>query len=59
MDFNKIEDSIMKNAMDIFKQSAVDFFKLDTKIIAPANTELKTIDIKNKFYRLHFLHRGW
>ncbi|SDL20288.1 hypothetical protein [Clostridium cochlearium] len=26
MDFNKIEDSIMKNAMDIFKQSAVDFY---------------------------------
>ncbi|MBE6064442.1 DUF4351 domain-containing protein [Clostridium cochlearium] len=49
MDFNKIEDSIMKNAMDIFKQSAVDFFKLDTKIIAPANTELKTIDIKTNF----------
>lgn len=49
MDFNKIEDSIMKNAMDIFKQSAVDFFKLDTKIAAPANTELKTIDIKTNF----------
>lgn len=49
MDFNKIEDSIMKNAMDIFRQSAVNFFKLDSKIVAPANTELKTIDIKTNF----------
>lgn len=39
----------MKNAMDIFKQSAVDFFKLNTKILAPANTELKSIDIKTNF----------
>ncbi|OFI06484.1 hypothetical protein CLOACE_09840 [Clostridium acetireducens DSM 10703] len=49
MDLKKIEDSIMKNAMDIFKQTAVDFFNLKTKIIAPANTELKTIDIKTSF----------
>jgi predicted transposase/invertase (TIGR01784 family) len=49
MDYNKIEDSIMKNAMDIFKQSAVNFFNLKTKIIAPANTELKDVSIKTNF----------
>ncbi|WP_066827666.1 hypothetical protein, partial [Clostridium tepidiprofundi] len=49
MDYSKIEDSIMKTAMDIFKQSAVNFFNLKTKIIAPANTEIKDISIKTNF----------
>ncbi|KYH23700.1 hypothetical protein CLTEP_28310 [Clostridium tepidiprofundi DSM 19306] len=48
MDYSKIEDSIMKTAMDIFKQSAVNFFNLKTKIIAPANTEIKDISISSK-----------
>lgn len=43
MDYNKIEDTVLKKAMDIFKQSAVDFFEIDTKIIASAETEIKEI----------------
>lgn len=44
MDYNKIEDSVLKKAMDIFQQSAVNFFGIPTKIIAPAQTEIKNID---------------
>jgi hypothetical protein len=36
MDYNKIEDAVLKKAMDVFKQSAVNFFGIDAKIIAPA-----------------------
>jgi hypothetical protein len=46
MDYNKIEDAVFKKAMEIFKDSASEFFDLDLKIIAPAETELKNIDIK-------------
>jgi hypothetical protein len=49
MDYNKIEDSVLKKAMDIFKQSAVDFFGITTKIIAPAQTEIKNIEINTSF----------
>ena len=38
MDYNKIEDAVFKKAMDIFKDSASEFFNLDLKIIAPAET---------------------
>lgn len=46
MDYNKIEDAVFKKAMDIFKDSASEFFNLNLKIIAPAETEIKSIDIK-------------
>lgn len=49
MDYNKIEDAVFKKAMSIFQQSAVDFFNIDTKIIAPAQTEIKNIDIKSNY----------
>lgn len=49
MDYNKIEDAVMKNALDTFKQSAVEFFGIDTKIISPAKTELKNITINTNF----------
>ncbi|AKN29983.1 hypothetical protein Ccar_03700 [Clostridium carboxidivorans P7] len=45
MDYQKIEDSVLKSAMDFFRQSAVNFFGINTKIIAPAETELKDIKI--------------
>ncbi len=46
MDYNKIEDAVFKKAMDVFKDGATDFFNLDVKITAPAETEIKNIDIK-------------
>jgi hypothetical protein len=49
MDYNKIEDAVLKKAMDTFKQSAVNFFGIDTKIVAPAETEIKNIDIKTNY----------
>jgi predicted transposase YdaD len=49
MDYNKIEDTVLKKAMDIFQQSAVDFFRIDAKIIAPAETEIKNIEIKTNY----------
>ncbi|WP_315674959.1 hypothetical protein [Clostridium sp. 19966] len=49
MDYNKIEDAVLKKAMDAFKQSAVNYFGIDTKIIAPAETEIKNIDIKTNY----------
>jgi hypothetical protein len=49
MDYNKIEDAVLKKAMDMFKQSAVDYFGIDTKIIAPAETEIKNIEIKTNY----------
>lgn len=50
MDYNKIEDAVLKKAMDFFKENAVTFFGIDTKIIAPAETEIKNIDIKKWKY---------
>jgi len=49
MDYNKIEDTVLKAAMRIFQQSAVNFFNINTKIIAPAETEIKNIDIKTNY----------
>lgn len=46
MDYNKIEDAVFKKAMEIFKDGATEFFNLDIKIVAPAQTEIKNIDIK-------------
>lgn len=46
MDYNKIEDTVFKKAMEVFKDGATEFFDLDLKIIAPAETEIKNIDIK-------------
>ncbi|MBP2023431.1 hypothetical protein J2Z44_003268 [Clostridium punense] len=47
MDYNKIEDTVMKKAMEFFKDNAVKFFGISTKVVASAETEIKTIDIKN------------
>lgn len=49
MDYNKIEDAVLKKAMDVFRQSAVEFFGIDTEILYPAETEIKNIDIKTNF----------
>lgn len=49
LDYNKIEDTIFKTAMDFFGQSAVDFFNINTKIVAPAQTEIKDIVINTNF----------
>lgn len=49
MDYNKIEDAVLKKAMEFFKDNAVDFFDIDSKIIAPAETEIKNVDIKTNF----------
>lgn len=49
MDYNKIEDAVMKSAMNIFTQSAVDFFGIKKKIIAPASTEIKNIEISTNY----------
>ncbi|MGH4140101.1 hypothetical protein [Clostridium sp.] len=49
MDYEKIEDSVLKSAMDFFQQNAVNFFGINTKIIAPAQTELKDIKINTNF----------
>jgi len=46
MDYNKIEDAVFKKAMKVFKEGAAEFFDLDVKIIASAETEIKNIDIK-------------
>ena len=35
MDYNKVEDAVLKNAMNYFKESAVNFFGIDTKITEP------------------------
>lgn len=59
MDYNKVEDSVLKRAMEIFQQSAVSFFNIGTKIIAPAETEIKNIEIKDRIYRLSILYRRW
>jgi hypothetical protein len=42
----KVEDGVMKKAMEFFQENAVDFFGIDKKIIAPAATEIKNVDIK-------------
>lgn len=49
MDYNKIEDSVLKKAMEVFRQSAVGFFGINTSIIAPAETEIKNIEIKTSY----------
>jgi hypothetical protein len=46
MDDKKIEDAVFKKAMEFFKDYAVEFFGIDTRVIAPAETEIKNIDIK-------------
>ncbi|MCB2288523.1 DUF4351 domain-containing protein [Clostridium sp. CS001] len=46
MDYNKIEDAVFKKAMEFFKDNAVKFFGINTKILAPAETEIKNIEIK-------------
>ena len=49
MDYNKVEDSVLKKAMEVFQQNAVNFFKINAKIVAPAETEIKSIKIKTNF----------
>ena len=59
MDYNKVEDAVLKNAMNYFKDSAVNFFGIDTKITKPADIEIKTNYLDYLFYTedgnyLHF-----
>lgn len=49
MDYNKVEDAVLKKAMDIFKDNAVKFFGIATKILSPAETEIKNVDIKTNY----------
>lgn len=49
VDYNKVEDAVLKKALGIFGQSAVNFFNIDSKIIAPAETEIKNIEIKTGY----------
>ncbi|MBE6059474.1 MAG: DUF4351 domain-containing protein [Clostridium sulfidigenes] len=49
MDYNKVEDAVLKKAMEFFKDNAVSFFGIDTRIIASAETEIKNIDIKTNY----------
>jgi predicted transposase/invertase (TIGR01784 family) len=49
MDYNKVEDAVLKKAMDFFKDNAVKFFGIDTKIISAAETEIKNIEIKTNY----------
>lgn len=49
MDYNKIEDTVLKKAMEFLKDNAVNFFGIDTKIIAPAETEIRNIEIKTNY----------
>lgn len=49
MDYNKVEDAVLKKAMEFFKDNAVNFFGINTRIIAPAETGIKSIDIKTNY----------
>ena len=49
MDYNKVEDAVLKNAMNYFKEGAVNFFGVDTKITEPADIEIKNVDIKTNY----------
>ena len=49
MDYNKVEDAVLKNAMNYFKESAVNFFGINTKITEPAEVEIKNVDIKTNY----------
>lgn len=49
MDYNKVEDAVMKSAMNTFTQSAVDFFGVKKEIIAPASTEIKNIEVNSSY----------
>ncbi|MBP2034201.1 nitrate reductase alpha subunit [Clostridium algifaecis] len=50
-----IEDAIMKSIMDVFKEDALKFFGIKSKIIAAARTELKDIQINTSFMDYTFL----
>jgi len=59
MDYNKVEDAVMKEAMNYFKDHAVRFLGIKEKVIAPAETELKNIDIKtNQMDYLFYVEDG-
>ncbi|MPM35703.1 hypothetical protein SDC9_82296 [bioreactor metagenome] len=49
MDYNKAEDAVLKKAMEFFKDNAVKFFGIDTKIISAAETEIKNIEIRTNY----------
>lgn len=50
-----IEDAIMKSIMDVFKEDALKFFGIKSKIIASARTELKNLQITTAFMDYTFL----
>ena len=59
MDYNKIEDAVLKKAMEVFKEGASSFFNLGVKIDKAAHTEIKNINIKtNAMDYLFYLDNG-
>lgn len=50
-----IEDTIMKSIMDVFKEDALKFFGIKSKIITSARTELKNLQITTAFMDYTFL----
>lgn len=46
MDYNKVEDSVLKKAMEFFQQNAASFFGINKRILGPAVTEIKNVEIK-------------
>lgn len=50
-----IEDAIMKSILDVFKEDALQFFGIKSKIITAARTELKNLQIDTSFMDYTFL----
>ncbi|MBV4438624.1 DUF4351 domain-containing protein [Clostridium tyrobutyricum] len=50
-----IEDAIMKSILDVFKEDALQFFGIKSKIITAARTELKNLQIDISFMDYTFL----
>ncbi|KYH34832.1 hypothetical protein CLTEP_11470 [Clostridium tepidiprofundi DSM 19306] len=50
-----VEDAVMKSILDVFKEDALKFFGIDSKIITAARTELKDLQINTSFMDYTFL----
>lgn len=50
-----VEDAIMKSIMDVFKEDALKFFGINSKIITSARTEMKNLSISTSFMDYTFL----
>ena len=56
MDYNKVEDAVLKKKMELLKDNAVKFFGIDARIITSMETEIKNIEVKTS-YTDNILHR--